>query len=60
MTLRDEARLERERVIALLTACHCEYPITRYRNVSGHDGACPAHALWKQQNNLTTTTIKDS
>jgi hypothetical protein len=34
------------RKTALYGACVCMWPIISYRNRSGHDGTCPAHALF--------------
>lgn len=44
------ARRVRERKLARLTAivqaCTCAWPLVTYRNGSGHDSNCPAHALY--------------
>lgn len=47
-----KARLERTRMIELLTICTCAYPIDRYRNRSGHHSECPAHKLYIELNPL--------
>jgi len=43
------AARERKRRIAVLQACKCEYPLTIFRNMSGHAPECPGHTLWLDQ-----------
>jgi len=52
---RDVARIMRERLIAELQVCTCEYPVNKHRSMSGHDHACPAHQVWKQHNLSSTS-----
>lgn len=48
-----DARAQRQRMIADLSACCCSYPISRCRSLSGHDRACPTHARFMERHNLT-------
>lgn len=44
----EAARARRQQLIAELTACACEYPLYKSRNMSGHASTCPADALWRR------------
>lgn len=35
-----------ERLKTLVDACVCMWPVRVNRNLSGHDGGCPAHKLF--------------
>jgi hypothetical protein len=56
----EAARARRTAMIAELTACVCAYPLARFRNLSGHDDDCPAHALFRARHGLTSSPRKDS
>lgn len=50
MPLNDEEKLElararRARTIEIMQACTCAWPITTYRNISGHKSECPSHEM---------------
>lgn len=52
MTRLELAKKRRERDLAriteMLTACNCEYPLTKFRSGSGHGSKCPAHAIYQK------------
>jgi len=50
------AKARRAQLIEVLTACTCDYPSGRYRNMHGHADACPSGDVWRRQNNLPPDT----
>jgi hypothetical protein len=54
--LLKKAKRVREKLLEeharLLNACNCMYPIRKLRNGSGHSDDCPAHALWKADDDV--------
>jgi hypothetical protein len=44
----ERAKEIRAEMMMVLAACACEYPLTRYRNMSGHASDCPADAAWRR------------